>query len=73
MVRTVGLRGYSDVHFTDSALARRIVEHFAPQGDAWSPSKERAHSWSTCPRAQNSAKSPKGGTSLNTARTPTGL
>jgi ATP-binding cassette subfamily F protein 3 len=39
MVRTVGLRGYSDVHFTDSALARRIVEHFAPTGRCLEPFK----------------------------------
>lgn len=39
MVRTVGLRGYSDVYFTDSALARRIVEHFAPTGRCLEPFK----------------------------------
>lgn len=39
MVRTVGLRGYSDVHFTDTALARRIVEHFAPAGRCLEPFK----------------------------------
>lgn len=37
MVRTVGLSNYSDVHFTDTELARRIVEHFAPSGRVLEP------------------------------------
>lgn len=32
MVRTVGLQDYSDVHFTDGEVARRIVQHFDPSG-----------------------------------------
>lgn len=39
MVRTVGLENYSDVHFTNDELARRIVEHFAPQGRCLEPFK----------------------------------
>lgn len=37
MVRTVGLKGYSDVHFTDSTVARRVVEHFNPAGVCLEP------------------------------------
>lgn len=32
MVRTTSLRNYSDVHFTDRAVAARLVEHFRPAG-----------------------------------------
>lgn len=39
MVRTVGLRGYSDVHFTDAAVARAVVEHFRPVGRCLEPFK----------------------------------
>lgn len=37
MVRTVGLKDYSDVHFTDSEVARRIVAHFQPGGRCLEP------------------------------------
>ncbi len=37
MVRTVGLKGYSDVHFTDGEVARRVVAHFAPRGVCLEP------------------------------------
>jgi hypothetical protein len=37
MVRTVGLQDYSDVHFTDGEVARRIVQHFAPAGQCLEP------------------------------------
>lgn len=39
MVRTVGLKGYSDVHFTDTSLARSIVAHFKPSGRCLEPFK----------------------------------
>lgn len=39
MVRTVGLDNYSDVHFTNGELARRIVAHFAPRGRCLEPFK----------------------------------
>jgi len=32
MVRTVGLNNYSDVHYTDSGIAKYIVDHFKPSG-----------------------------------------
>lgn len=32
MVKTVGLNNYSDVHFTNDALAQKIINHFSPQG-----------------------------------------
>jgi hypothetical protein len=37
MVRTTGLRGYSDVHFTSAALAKAIVQHFSPTGRCLEP------------------------------------
>lgn len=37
MVRTVGLKDYSDVHFTNDDVARRIVEHFKPVGRCLEP------------------------------------
>lgn len=37
MVRTVGLHDYSDVHFTDAEVARRIVAHFSPSGRCLEP------------------------------------
>lgn len=37
MVRTAGLKDYSDVHFTDEELARKIVEHFSPKGQCLEP------------------------------------
>lgn len=37
MVRTVGLKDYSDVHFTDGEVARRIVAHFKPTGTCLEP------------------------------------
>lgn len=37
MVRTTALANYSDVHFTDGELARRIVEHFSPSGRILEP------------------------------------
>lgn len=37
MVRTVGLSGYSDVHYTADTVARRIVEHFQPAGVCLEP------------------------------------
>lgn len=39
MVRTTRLQNYSDVHFTDSALAGAIVQHFQPQGQCLEPFK----------------------------------
>lgn len=39
MVRTVGLRDYSDVHFTDTELARDIIQHFKPSGRCLEPFK----------------------------------
>lgn len=47
MVRTTGLANYSDVHFTDSALARRIVAHFQPQGICLEPFRGTGafHQW----------------------------
>lgn len=37
MVRTTGLNNYSDVHFTDEAVARAVVAHFAPRGRCLEP------------------------------------
>lgn len=37
MVRTVGLSGYSDVHFTDAAVAQAVVAHFQPTGRCLEP------------------------------------
>lgn len=37
MVRTTGLNNYSDVHFTNAALARAIVAHFRPAGRCLEP------------------------------------
>lgn len=37
MVRTVGLTGYSDVHYTADSVARRIVAHFRPAGICLEP------------------------------------
>jgi hypothetical protein len=37
MVKTVGLIGYSDVHFTDEEIARKIIEHFSPTGECLEP------------------------------------
>jgi len=37
MVRTTGLQGYSDVHYTDAEVARRVIEHFAPSGQCLEP------------------------------------
>lgn len=37
MVKTVGLRNYSDVHYTNADIARRIVEHFNPSGRCLEP------------------------------------
>lgn len=37
MVRTVGLTGYSDVHYTADSVARRIVAHFRPAGVCLEP------------------------------------
>jgi hypothetical protein len=37
MVKTVGLKSYSDVHFTDGKIARDIVEHFKPSGIVFEP------------------------------------
>ena len=37
MVMTVGQKNYSDVHFTNSELARRIINHFAPSGRCLEP------------------------------------
>lgn len=39
MVRTTGLKGYSDVHFTDSRVASAIVNHFKPSGKILEPFK----------------------------------
>lgn len=37
MVKTVGLQNYSDVHYTNDALAKRIVAHFNPSGKCLEP------------------------------------
>jgi hypothetical protein len=37
MVKTVGLKDYSDVHFTDGNVARKIIEHFSPSGICLEP------------------------------------
>lgn len=37
LVRSVGLRGYSDVHFTAESVARAIVQHFKPTGKCLEP------------------------------------
>lgn len=37
MVKTVGLNNYSDVHYTDGSVAKRIVEHFNPTGRCMEP------------------------------------
>ncbi len=37
MVMTTGLKNYSDVHFTDSRIAKMVVEHFKPQGKVLDP------------------------------------
>lgn len=39
VVRTVGLKDYSDVHYTDSQMAKYIIEHFKPQGKVLEPFK----------------------------------
>lgn len=39
MVRTVSLNNYSDVHFTDDLLARRVIDHFKPAGRCLEPFK----------------------------------
>lgn len=49
MVRTSGLRGYSDVHFTDHALAAQIVEHFKPVGRCLEPFRGDGAFWSSLP------------------------
>lgn len=37
MVRTASLNNYSDVHFTDRKVARKIVSYFQPQGRILEP------------------------------------
>lgn len=37
MVKTVGLKNYSDVHYTNDAVAARIVSHFKPVGKCLEP------------------------------------
>lgn len=37
MVRTVSLANYSDVHYTDGSIAKRIVQHFKPSGHCLEP------------------------------------
>jgi len=39
MVRTASLKNYSDVHFTNSVVAKKIVEHFSPKGQCLEPFK----------------------------------
>ena len=39
MVRTVGLKNYSNVHFTDRSVARDIVEFYSPSGRVLEPFK----------------------------------
>lgn len=39
MVKTVGLKNYSDVHFTDENIAKSIVDHFKPFGRVLEPFK----------------------------------
>lgn len=39
MVRTTGLKNYSDIHFTDRLVAKAIVEHFKPSGRLLEPFK----------------------------------
>ena len=37
MVMTTGLKDYSDVHFTDKDVARKVIEHFKPSGKILEP------------------------------------
>ncbi len=37
MVRTAGLTNYSDLHYTTPTVAKRIVEHFQPDGRILEP------------------------------------
>jgi hypothetical protein len=37
MVKTVGLKNYSDVHYTNDAIAGQIVAHFNPAGKCLEP------------------------------------
>lgn len=37
MVKTVGLKNYSDVHYTNDIVAARIVAHFNPSGKCLEP------------------------------------
>lgn len=39
MVKTTSLSNYSDVHFTDDDVARKIVNYFAPTGKCLEPFK----------------------------------
>ncbi len=39
MVKTVSLNNYSDVHFTNEDVARKVVEHFSPSGRCLEPFK----------------------------------
>lgn len=39
MVRTVGLKNYSDVHYTPDSVAQAVVDHFAPVGRCLEPFK----------------------------------
>tara|TARA_Y100000310_G_scaffold345213_1_gene462749 strand:+ start:2533 stop:3039 length:507 start_codon:yes stop_codon:yes gene_type:complete len=37
MVRTVGLKNYSDVHFTDRKVAKAIISYYNPKGSILEP------------------------------------
>ena len=39
MVKTVGLKSYSDVHYTDRKVAQSIIEHYQPSGTLLEPFK----------------------------------
>lgn len=39
MVRTTGLKDYSDIHFTDRALAKKIIQFYQPSGNVLEPFK----------------------------------
>ncbi len=37
MVMTTGLKGYSDIHYTDPRIAKLIVNYFSPTGEVLEP------------------------------------
>lgn len=39
MVKTVGLKNYSDIHFTDRRVSQKIIKHYSPSGTILEPFK----------------------------------